>query len=274
MLKATVRRGFTLVEVMLSLVMLLMVSGTVYQLLFTTQRLSRSQAERLALQASVRGAVLVLANELRELSSADLLGLGPSTVSYRAMRGFGYTCQALTAGVIRIKRTDFSGNREPQAGRDSALVYAPDPAGSADSGWTSLGITSVSSSGSCPGAAAPALSLTVAGSIPVGGLPAGTPVRIHEAMQLASYRSEGRSWLGMRSLSSAEAIQPLFGPLAESEGVRLDFTDRSGAPTLLPAVVKSITVTVRGVSWAAAGSGSEALAETLTTRVGLRNAVY
>jgi hypothetical protein len=271
-LKAPIRWGFTLVEVMLSLVMLLMVSGTVYQLLFTTQRLSRNQAERLALQASVRGAVLVVTNEVRELSGVDILNLGPNTISYRAMRGFGYTCQALTAGVVRIKRTDFSGNREPQAGRDSALVYAPAPAGSADSGWTSLGITSVTSSGSCPGAAAPAISLTLAGSIPVGGLPAGTPVRIHEAMQLASYRSEGRSWLGMRSLSSAEAIQPLFGPLAEVEGVRLDFTDLSGAPTLVPEAVKSITITVRGVSSGLAGPGSGALAESLTTQVGLRNA--
>jgi hypothetical protein len=259
---------------MLSLVLLLMVSGTVYQLLFTTQRLSRSQAERLALQASVRGAVLVIANELRELSSVDILSLGPHAVSYRAMRGFGYTCQALTAGVIRIKRTDFSGSRDPQAGRDSALVYAPDPAGPTGSGWASLGITSVASSGSCPGAATPVISLTLAGSVPVGGLAAGTPVRIHETVQLASYRSEGRWWLGMRSLSSAEAIQPLFGPLAEGEGVRLGFTDRSGAPTLVPEAVKSITVTVRGVSSAAPGSGSEALADSLTTQVGLRNATY
>jgi prepilin-type N-terminal cleavage/methylation domain-containing protein len=282
MLMAPYRRGFTLIEIMLSMVMMLLVSGTIYQLLFTTQRLSRTQAERLALQAGVRGAALVVGNELRELSTVeagnstqnDILSLGPNAVSYRAMRGFGYTCQALAAGVLRIDRTGFSGYRDPQAGRDSALVYVPGLTAPADSGWTPLAITNVSSAAACAGAAGPGLTLTTAGSIPVGTAPAGTPVRIYEPMELGSYRSEGQFWLGMRSLSSGEAIQPVFGPLDETQGFRLDYADATGGATLIATAVKSITIALRGVSPAFEAFPGEPLAEAVTTQIMLRNGAY
>ena len=56
------REGFTLLETMLATGMSLIVSGAVYQLLVTTQRLARAQSEHLALQSSVRSAVLIVLN--------------------------------------------------------------------------------------------------------------------------------------------------------------------------------------------------------------------
>ena len=276
---ASPRRGFTRVELMLSMIMMLLVSGTLYRLLLSTQRISRAQAERIAVQSSLRGGALVVGNELRELSAAlgggstqnDIQSLARDAVFYRAMRGFGYSCQALGPGLLRIGRAAFTGFRDPQPGRDSALVYAPALLGAADSGWTPMAVTSVSNSGTCPGAAGAGITLGVAAAVPVGALPAGTAVRIYEPMELASYRSDGQSWLGLRSLSTGEAIQPLFGPL-ELEGFRLEFVDATGSSTALPAAVRNIRVTLRAVGDDGSQAPGGPVSEELTTLVGLRNA--
>jgi prepilin-type N-terminal cleavage/methylation domain-containing protein len=267
----TVRRGFTLIELMLSLTMLAVVGATLCRLLWSSQRLTGIQSDRISLQSTVRGASLVVGAELRELSSVpmgsgaenDILTLSPHAVGYRAMRGFGYTCQSLAGGVLRIAPSVFTGFRDPQAGRDSLLIFAPGLLSSADSGWSPLAITAVSTAGSCPGGSALTLSTGA-----VLAIPAGTPVRIFEPMQLAAYQSGKESWLGMRSLATGESIQPLFGPIAEGNGFELRFIDAGGSATVTPGAVRSIVITIRGLG----SEPAEApVTEELTTQVALRN---
>jgi hypothetical protein len=260
---------------MLSLVLLSAVSGTLYQLLLESQRISRGQTSRVALQSTMRGAAIVVASELRELSAAsladgqnDITSLAPHSITYRAGRGFGYTCQALAGGALRIARSVFSGQRDPQPGRDSVLVYAPDVLHPADSGWSALAIAAVSTAGTCPGGAGPAITLTSVGA--GADIPAGSPVRIYEPMQLALYQSDGQQWLGMRSLSSGEAIQPLFGPLLDADGFRLDFADAAGTSTGLASEVRSVTVSLRAAGSESGASGTPPV-EQLVTWIALRN---
>ena len=273
------RRGFTLAETLLAMVLLLMVSGSVYRVLLSTVRLTRSQAEHIALQSNVRGAALVAGNELRELSTVaggsgaqnDLLSLGPNAISYRAMRGFGYTCQTVGPGLLRLSRSAFFAHRDPQPGRDSALLYLSGMPTATDSGWITAGILAISSSSTC-GGGEPAISLTLPAGI--GPVPRGTPIRIYEPMELAAYQSDGQWWLGLRSLSSGEAIQPIFGPLAATEGFRLTYTDAAQLATITPSLVKSITVSIRGTSANEDNSLAEPLTEALSTQIVLKNAQY
>ena len=273
------RRGFTLAETVLAMVLLLMVSGSIYRMLLSTVRLARSQAEHIALQSNVRGAAVVIGNELRELSTAavgggvtnDLLSLSPAAISYRAMRGFGYTCQTSGPGLLRISRNVFFAYRDPQPGRDSALLYLSGTPTPADSGWMATAIWAVSGLTTC-GAGEPAISLTLPAFL--GSIPVGTPVRIYEPMELAAYQSDGQWWLGMRSLSSGEAIQPLFGPLAAAGGFRLVYSDAAQVATAIPASVKSITVTIRGSGTNYDNSPAGPLTEALTTQITLKNAQY
>ena len=65
----TQRRGFTLIEVLLALVIMGIVTGALYRLLNTNQRLSLAQAEQVNLQSNVRTGSLVVPNELRELNT-------------------------------------------------------------------------------------------------------------------------------------------------------------------------------------------------------------
>ena len=53
-------RGFTLVELLVVLLIMVVVTGGIYKLLNSTQRLSRAQAERVDLQSNVRTASLVM----------------------------------------------------------------------------------------------------------------------------------------------------------------------------------------------------------------------
>jgi prepilin-type N-terminal cleavage/methylation domain-containing protein len=273
------RRGFTLAETILAMVLLLMVSGSVYRMLLSTVRLARSQAEHIALQSNVRGAAVVVGNELRELSTAaegggaanDLLSLAPAAISYRAMRGFGYTCQTPGPGLLRISRSAFFAYRDPQPGRDSALLYLSGRPTPADSGWVATAISAVTGLTTC-GAGEPAISLTLPAAI--GSIPVGTPVRIYEPMELAAYQSDGQWWLGMRSLSSGEAIQPVFGPLAATDGFRLVYSDAAQVATAIPGLVKSITVTIRGSGTDYNNSPAGPLTEALTTQITLKNAQY
>jgi prepilin-type N-terminal cleavage/methylation domain-containing protein len=54
------RRGFTFIELLVSMVLLGVVSLAVYQLLTNNQRLYRQQAERSDLNATLRGATSIL----------------------------------------------------------------------------------------------------------------------------------------------------------------------------------------------------------------------
>src|ERR671910_970479 len=118
------------------------------------------------------------------------------------MRGRGSACQSTSPTEIRIGRNGFSGHRDPQAGRDSAYLFVGGAPAGAESAWIPLAITNVSTSAPCPGSTGPGITLTVSATASIGGAAAGMPVRIYEIMQLRLYQSDGKSWLGMRSVSS------------------------------------------------------------------------
>lgn len=273
MLRVPGRRGFSLVEIVIALVIMLLVTGALHRLLLSTQRLTRKQLDQVALQSSVRAGSLAVTNELRELTTRaggtpdenDMVRIAPTGVVYRAMRGMGFICQAPSAGAIRIDRARFSGHRDPQAGRDTAYVFVPgDPGKALPDSWLALPITGVGNA-ACPGSAGPGITLTIPNPAVETGVEVGTPVRIVEVMELRLYRSEGKSWLGARSVSAGESIQPVVGPLDDARGFRLEYLSDAGAPTTDLTSIKSVKVTLRGRI-------DGRLEEELATQVTLRNA--
>ena len=278
MLSPAGHRGFTLVEIMVALVVTLIVTGAVYNLLLNTQRLTRTQSARVALQSSVRAGALIVANELGELhaisggstSQNDILALGAHAVTYRAMRGIGFICQSPGPGVIRLARSSFSGHRDPQAGRDEALVFVPgDSATSSEDTWVPVEIAAVATTFACPGIGGPGITLTLSTIPSLPLLEEGTPVRLIEPMELRLYESGETWWLGARSVNTGEVIQPLAGPLAP-QGFELEYLHYLGGPTMDPGSIGSIRVTIRAVE-ATPDPTRPALEEELTTQITLRN---
>ena len=93
----------------MAMVVTLAVTGAIYKLLTTSQRLSHAQAARTDLQSNERAASLIVPNELRELNTVvggsdaenDIIDMQTTSIEYRAMRGLGFVCQA-TVGQIRF----------------------------------------------------------------------------------------------------------------------------------------------------------------------------
>jgi hypothetical protein len=280
---------------MVALVVLLLVTGSLYKLLVSTQRLSRAQAERVDLQSNVRTASVVVPAELRELNTViggtvaqnDILSMTATTIRYRAMRGIGFICQApaVGGGEIRISAAttpatpgSYSGLRNPVLGRDAGYVfYDNDDALSTDDSWLPITITGVNTASTCGGTAAYALTIspTVA-QLP--SIPVRTPVKLYEVMELSLYSSGGQWWLGAQSISGGEvAPQPILGPLVAGSGLSLTYLDNSNAVTTDVRNVKSIQLTVIGLSNQAiakhgGSSQTSIVQDTLTSQVTLRNA--
>jgi prepilin-type N-terminal cleavage/methylation domain-containing protein len=281
----TNRQGFTLAEIMIAMTLMLIVSGAAYKLLVTTQRLSRTQSELVSLQSNVRMGSLVVLNDLRELGTVtggaadknDILTIAADDITYRAMRGLGFVCQAPTATQIRIRRNGFSGYRDPQAVRDGLYVFIEgDPDTETDDTWLPVAIAAVSSTTACPGTMGDGITLTTPDTPVLVGLAVGTPIRFYEVMELKLHQADGKSWLGARSISAGEAIQPVLGPLADGNGFQLEYLDATAAATADLTAIKSIRVTIRGISDGAVNAGVEGslthVQDSLVTQVALRNA--
>lgn len=281
------RRGFTLIELMIAMVLMTLVGSVAYMLLNSSQRVSTAQAERMMLQSSVRTGALVVPAELRELSTnaagqSDLVHIDADSVTYRAARGVGVTC-AVVATEIKILNTSvlpFNGLRAIQPGRDFLHLFVDsDPNTAADDTWLRLPISAVTTS-TC--GTQPAIAVTTpnfVGLLPGGLLSTvtvGGPVRTEEVMRLKSYASGGQQWVGAASLSGGDAVQPILGPIT-TDGFTLEYFAGDGTVTAVPSAVRTIRITLIGITERAVARGGNSganvlLQDTLVTRVQLRNA--
>lgn len=267
----------------MALVIMGIVTGAIFRLLNTSQRLSLAQAEQVSLQSNVRTGSLVVPNELRELNTVlgsldptqnDVTDPADDAITYRAMRGLGFVCQAPGANELRLAQSSWTGLREPDAARDSLyLFFDDDPDEDADDTWLQVDITAANFSATACGAD-PGYVLAV-GAIPA--VPVNTPVRLFESMKLELYADGGEWWLGASSVSGGEiAPQPMLGPLTD-DGFELEYLDSDGDPTADKTAIKSIRVTVRGLTDdAVRAGGSGAMGhpeEALVSQVLLRNSI-
>ena len=125
------RRGFTLIELMIALVLLGLVSAAVYKVLVNNQRVYLAQTQTIDLQQNIRAAAAILPAEFRELDAADgdIKGMGPDSLRIRAMRQLAFVCATPALGgglgqiVLAVRTTPIYGNRQTFKQGDSILVY-------------------------------------------------------------------------------------------------------------------------------------------------------
>ena len=293
------RRGFSLTELLISLVMMGIVGGAMMKLLTGMQRISRSQAEQVELQSNVRTGALVVPAEMREMGydvddlgnvfDTDLVAMAADRVQFRAMRGIGFICAFSGAGGFVTDvwiRRPFYGVRDPQLTDGYRLFVEQDFNLGADDRWVNLVPTNVDLASNC--GADPAIRLTfpvpvlpgTASQVPVTAVFVGAPIRTFEVMEFGLFAQGGRSWLGARSVSIGEVnFQPVVGPLENGTGFGLSYraADNTVVPvTGNPANVRTIQVTLNGETdppIALAGQGKARTEKwSLSTRVALRNA--
>lgn len=286
-MRTRTRRGFTLVELLIAIVIFGIVSTAIYGLLVRTQRLSRTQAERSIMQANVRTGLALITSELRELNAtaslADIASpLSATGITYRGMRGLGFVCDK-AAGYITVSNATLAGYRPPIATRDSLVIFVDnDVSLASDDGWTRRNITAVAAENCADGTAGTRLSFAT--NLPtspdtLGMITLGSPVRTFEYMQIASMAVGSETWLGAASLSASETLQPILGPLAAG-GVNFTYwpgVGGAGSATSTPSAVRTIRLRLIGLTdnIVAAGAGTVAwqrARDTLITDIRLRNA--
>ena len=129
------RRGFTLVEMLVAMVVVGIVGAALIRLLSNQQRVSVTQVEQAMLQSNVRVGTQVLASELQEMGSdvdsVDLVTANASSVTYRAMRTLGFAC-SVTSSQVKIRTDRLYGTRLPVAGQDNLLLFVEKVAGIPD----------------------------------------------------------------------------------------------------------------------------------------------
>jgi len=274
----TDRSGFTLVELLITLVIVAFVAMGISRIFVTQQRLTLAQVEQANLQANVRLGGTAILGELMQLGPGspggnDLVSMGASSISYRAARGGGIACQ-VAANEVRMLRNPSYLARPIVAGRDSVLLFVEgNPDVMSDDSWIAIGITAVNTASTCGVAPAIALSTTI--TVPLASIVLNTPVHIFEVMEIAEVTSGGQNWLGARSVSGGQVLQPVVGPLTAT-GLSFAYFDALGNVTATAANVRQIQVTLRGVSEEAvrqAGTSStvQNLQDSVVFRLAVRN---
>lgn len=273
------KKGFTLVEVMVSLVLMVLVAVIALRIFLVQHWTGVVHGETAAVQSALRAGSLFLATELRELGGSpgdpDILIFSAESLTYRAMRGTGVTC-ARAAGSVLIETGSFRSYRSIQTSRDSALLHFEGRTNTtSDDRWIHLPVHAVGVS-PCTGTSAIQLATTLDTTLfPLQGFAPLAPIRTFEIMQVKLYQSGGEYWLGARSVSAGETIQPLTGPLT-SHGLELTYRDSVGAPATVAESVRSIGITLRALSSTAVRKGGGAgvpsrMTDSLVTAVSLRN---
>ena len=275
------RQGFTLIEMLIAIVLLGLVTATLYGVMRTSQILSRTQAQQALMSGNLRTGEMLVPYELRQINISptgisDILAMGPDSITYQAMRGTGVAC-SITASEVRILSSTWYGYRNPVATRDMLLLFMEgDPNIPSDDQWVALPISSVNMSSTCGARAAIALGTTILTPL-ISFLPTGVteaPVRTFETMQLRLMTSGGQNFIGARSVSNGDALAPAVGPLAGG-GLRMAYYDSTGAVTANAGRVRTVDVTIislsDGLVRLTATAPLTSLQDSMTTRVSLRN---
>jgi hypothetical protein len=239
------RRGFTLPDLLVGLILLSLIATLAVRMTLTFSRVLRGQRERAGLQSAFTAGFGLLAADLGEIGPGDLSLVSPDLMQYRAFRASGLAC-SLQGTEVLVLLERFASSRLPQAGRDSLLLYlgGSQSAGSVDE-WLAAPVAGVTRT-TCNGR--PALQLTTAlDSARLLGvaLPALVPIRTFEVMQARLYSSLGAWWLGLRSVGAGETFQPVAGPF-EGAGSPFRYFDSTGTETLVPVAVRRISITLSG----------------------------
>ena len=275
----SLRRAFTLVEMLISLVLAMLAGGLALSIVARQQRLSRSLDDVMDVHEHLRDANDVLAAALRTASPmGDTIRLATDTaIEIFSTIGASMLCVApsgqrflLPPDTLANGNTLTAWLATPDTG-DYVLVFRDSSAQLPVRGWERFRIVDVATlpaTSGCPpsshlttqadlNANARAYQITLA-TLPSPFIRAGAPIRFVRRGRYNVYRASDRRWyLGYRRCNAVDGIcgivQPVGGPYQSEEGApivfryyRSDGTElTSSGPTIS---VARVDIVVRGRS--------------------------
>lgn len=308
--RAERRGGFTLVELMVTLVMLSVVMGTMTMVLVRQQRFYAGIGGVIQTRAQVRQALGLLPGELRALSPSqgDIYAMTDSSIEFRAIVGSSIYCQKsiLTPNAIILPPVSLArGNTlttwlsRPVVG-DSILILDDSTSTLvSDDAWRARKITAVDSgtvsSGYCTtfaryttSADGPkyAIRLTLGTSLS-SNVKTGAPIRFFRRAHYSFYKTPNNQWFlgyydclpptGTGTTPVCSTMMPVSGPYRPyaaantgSSGLTFSYFDSTGASTTDKLKVARIDIVVRGESKRAIWT-SQKYRDSIVVSVGVRN---
>jgi len=291
------RRGFTLIELMIALVLLGIVSTAVYKVLVNNQRLYTAQTQTIDLQQNIRAAAAILPAEFRELDAADgdIKAMTATSLRIRGMRQLSFVCATPVLGgglgqiVLTVRTTPIYGTRQTFKQGDSILVYwEGNPTTRTDDQWLPAQLQKDADPGFCADsnvATNPAYLLTLQPqwiNNPIlnraGAIQTGAPVRGFDKVSYEVYQApapDNNWYLGQRNPAQGGTIQPMIGPLIGANGVTFSYYDSVGVVTADSSQVAQIQIVLRARTASPIRSGGNGVqdykVDSVVTWVALRN---
>ena len=277
------RRGFTLVELLITMVLLSLVSAVIVTVVVRQQRFYRATSALMDARSQIRQMASVLPMELRGISSAggDIKVMSDSALEFRSSFGSAIVCTLSSSTVIVLTPRNgakglrlTSWTRTPVVGDSVALYDVNTSSRSTDDRWTFHQITAISTvtgdvSTGCRSTTGlvqsadmtssnPSYRITISPSRPAT-LAVGSAVRLYRNVRYSLYSApDGLSYLGYRDCLPGRtpicsAVQPIAGPYRDhaaagtnKSGLEFAYFDSTGAVTAVPANVARISVAIRG----------------------------
>lgn len=233
-------RGFSLIELLIVSVMLVVIMGAVYKTLISQQQSTRHLSAIISTQQTNRTTAQFLAGEMRELGTTlakDVVAATADSIRFRALRKVAFVCNVAGGGATL---TVFSLGDQLIKG-DSILVYAD---------WNTADLTddrvvlaTISDKGTGSACVAPAAgpdwaamkyaSYVITVSPALTTVAQGATVRSFEQVAYGRYVKGSDTVFG-RTLGSDTAVT-LIGPLSSgTTGFSLQYFDASGTSLAAP----------------------------------------
>jgi prepilin-type N-terminal cleavage/methylation domain-containing protein len=261
------RRGMTLIEIMISLVLLGIVGGVVMRVITRQQRFYQGVNQIMAQRGQLRQATAVLPVDLRSLSSVgdDILAATDSSMEFMVNVGTGVVCELVDGKQVALPPetlasgqvlTSFYGYGNPDVTKYSYSVYIYNDssiAGNEDDRWQKFSLVAMHGDVSrC------ALSFTTAGDagknrpiievsstepndLLTGGplsryIEVGAPVRVMKRVRYALFQDTDSKWyLGFANWNAAtsaygslSAVSGPYDPYGTASGFAFRYYDVDG----------------------------------------------
>lgn len=283
------RRGFTLMELLIGLVMMGILGTALIKTMTSVQRATQAQAARTEAQESMRSAAFYISGVLRELDAneGDLITAGTNSIIYRAPRWSSVSCTGVTTSganlQVTVRKSLLWGPTVPSPANDSLFVFdeiTPDTR--ADDKWLGGKLTDTLTQNCPDGTAGLRLSLVIdvasgGNAAATAGFTLGSPLRGFQREKLELYTDgSGQNWLGQSAADNTgtwSAITPLAGTLTTS-GLSFTYYDTLNVVTASTDKVASVGMVVRSQSITRARRSTNVTGnfrDSVITRVGLRN---
>lgn len=263
--RARVRRGGTLVELLIALPMAALLAAAAAATLIGAWRLVRRAESSQGGTRELRHAQAAFESELRPLRAGDIQTLRDTAVEFDALLGTGVVCAATTGSPGLSDRVEMA-SADPADSRgvswastvqigDALSLWRADADRLASLVEHRTTVRAVSWGDACT--ASPWMAgwadqrtvrLTLADASP-SALVVGAPVALRRRTRLTLYRSGVLWYLGKRTRTSGvwDGVQPVAGPLLSPalRGMSAGLLDASGAATLRIADAAAVRVELR-----------------------------